>query len=66
MLSAMQILVNKGNIKVPYRDDDAHQLRSYIKYYQSLNKEKTRQKSTRKMPILLSKLKKESNKLRRS
>ncbi|TXL06436.1 IS110 family transposase [Methylococcaceae bacterium CS1] len=45
MLSAMQILVGKGDIKIPYRDDDAHQLRSYIKYYQSLNKEKTRQKN---------------------
>ena len=45
MLSAMQILVNDDDIKVPYRDKDAHQLRSYIKYYQSLNKEKTRQKN---------------------
>ncbi|TXL21487.1 IS110 family transposase [Methylococcaceae bacterium HT5] len=45
MLSAMQILVGKGDIKIPYRDDDAHQLRSYIKYYQSLNKKKTRQKN---------------------
>lgn len=45
MLSSMQILVSKGDIKVPYRDEDAHQLRSYIKYYQSLNKEKTRQKN---------------------
>ena len=42
MLSAMHILANEGDIKVPYRDEDAHQLRSYIKYYQSLNKEKTR------------------------
>jgi transposase len=42
MLSAMQILANEGDIKVPYRDEDAHQLRSYIKYYQSLNKERTR------------------------
>ena len=45
MLSAMQILANEGDIKIPYRDEDAHQLRSYIKYYQSLNKEKTRQKN---------------------
>ncbi len=45
MLSAMQILAGKGNIKIPYRDEDAHQLMSYIKYYQSLNKEKTRQKN---------------------
>ncbi|WP_221901759.1 IS110 family transposase [Bathymodiolus platifrons methanotrophic gill symbiont] len=28
MLSAMQILVGKGDIKIPYRDDDAHQLRN--------------------------------------
>ena len=45
MLSAMHILVGEGDIKVPYRDEDAHQLRSYIKYYQSLNKEKTRLKN---------------------
>ena len=45
MLSSMHILVNEGDIKIPYRDEDAHQLRSYIKYYQSLNKEKTRQKN---------------------
>ena len=45
MLSAMQILANEGDIKIPYRDEDAHQLRSYIKYYQSLNKEITRQKN---------------------
>lgn len=45
MLSAMHILVNDGDIKVPHRDEDAHQLRSYIKYYQSLNKEKTRLKN---------------------
>lgn len=45
MLSAMHILVNEGDIKVPHRDKDAHQLRSYIKYYQTLNKEKTRLKS---------------------
>jgi transposase len=45
MLSAMHILINEGDIKIPYRDEDAHQLRSYIKYYQSLNKEKTRQKN---------------------
>ncbi len=70
MLSAMKILAGKGDIKAPYRDDDAHQLRSYIKYYQSLSKEKTRQKiilkqqkSIRKITIFLSKLKKESNNL---
>lgn len=45
MLSAMHILAGEGDIKVPYRDEDAHQLRSYIKYYQSLNKEKTRLKN---------------------
>jgi len=45
MLSAMQMLASEGDIKVPYRDEDAHQLRSYVKYYQSLNKEKTRQKN---------------------
>ena len=45
MLSAMHILVREGDIKVPHRDEDAHQLRSYIKYYQSLNKEKTRLKN---------------------
>jgi transposase len=42
MLSSMSILAGDGDIKVPYRDEKAHQLRSYIKYYQSLNKEKTR------------------------
>jgi len=45
MLSAMSILASEEDIKVPYRDERAHQLRSYIKYYQSLNKEKTRQKN---------------------
>ncbi len=45
MLSAIHILACEGDIKVPYRDEDAHQLKSYIKYYQSLNKEKTRQKN---------------------
>ena len=45
MLSAMHILVSESDIKIPLRDEDAHQLRSYIKYYQSLNKEKTRLKN---------------------
>lgn len=45
MLSSMHILISEGDIKVPQRDEDAHQLRSYIKYYQSLNKEKTRLKN---------------------
>jgi len=42
MLSAMHILAKESDIKVPYRDEKAHQLRSYIKYYQTLNKEKVR------------------------
>ena len=45
MLSAMSILASEKDIKVPYRDEMAHQLRSYIKYYQSLNKERTRHKN---------------------
>lgn len=45
MLSAMQMLAGDGDIKIPYRDEDAHKLRSYIKYYQSLNKEQTRLKN---------------------
>jgi transposase len=45
MLSAMHIVVGEDDIKVPHRDEDAHQLRSYVKYYQSLNKEKTRLKN---------------------
>jgi len=45
MLSAMSILAREGDIKVPYRDEGAHQLRAYVKYYQSLNKEKTRQRN---------------------
>ena len=44
MLSAMHILAKDDDIKVPHRDKDAHQIRSYIKYYQSLNKEKVRLK----------------------
>lgn len=42
MLSQMHILVKEGDIKVPYRDKKAHQIRSYIKYYQSLVKEERR------------------------
>jgi transposase len=45
MLSTMHILIKEGDVKIPHRDEDAHQLRSYVKYYQSLNKEKTRLKS---------------------
>ncbi len=47
MLSAMQMLAGDGDIKIPHRDEVAHKLRSYIKYYQSLNKEKTRLKNYR-------------------
>jgi transposase len=42
MLSQMYILVKEGDVKVPYRDKEAHQIRSYIKYYQSLVKEERR------------------------
>lgn len=45
MLSGMHILIKEGDVKVPHRDEDAHQLRSYVKYYQALNKEKTRLKN---------------------
>ena len=44
-LSAMHVIIKAGDVRVPYRDEDAHQLRSYIKYYQSLNKDKTRLKN---------------------
>jgi len=43
MLSKMYILAKKEDIKVPKRDEEAHQIRSYIKYYQSLVKEHIRQ-----------------------
>lgn len=43
MLSKMYILAKKEDIKVPKRDEEAHQIRSYIKYYQSLVKEHRRQ-----------------------
>ena len=42
MLSQMHILARKGDIKVPSRDEKAHQIRSFIKYYQSLVKEERR------------------------
>lgn len=45
MLSAMHILAEAKDIKVPFRDKSAHKLRSFIKYYQSLNKEKVRAKN---------------------
>jgi len=43
MLSQMHILAKEGDIKVPIRDEKAHQVRSYIKYYQALVKEHIRQ-----------------------
>jgi len=43
MLSKMSILAKEKDIKVPKRDEEAHQIRSYIKYYQSLVKEYRRQ-----------------------
>ena len=43
MLSQMHILAKEQDIKVPKRDEQAHQIRSYIKYYQSLVKEHRRQ-----------------------
>lgn len=45
MLSKMHILATDMDIKVPYRDTKAHQIRAYIKYYQSLIKEEIRQKN---------------------
>jgi len=43
MLSQMHILAKETDIKVPKRDEKAHQIRSYIKYYQSLVKDHRRQ-----------------------
>ncbi len=45
MLSKMHILATDMDIKVPYRDTKAHQIRAYIKYYQFLIKEEIRQKN---------------------
>jgi len=45
MLSEMHILAKEKDIKVPFRDEKAHQIRSFIKYYQSLVKEHIRQKN---------------------
>ena len=42
MLSQMHILAKDGDIKVPSRDKEAHQIRSLIKYYQSLVKDERR------------------------
>ncbi len=42
MLSRMHILAKEGEIRVPSRDEKAHQIRSLIKYYQSLVKEERR------------------------
>jgi len=42
MLSRMHILAEPNDIKVPYRDVKAHQIRSLMKYYQSLVKEENR------------------------
>ncbi len=45
MLSQMHILAQPEDIKIPSRDEKAHEIRSYIKYYQSLVKEHIRQKN---------------------
>ena len=42
MLSSMHVLVKENDIKVPSKDEKAHQIRSFIKYHQSLGKEKIR------------------------
>lgn len=42
MLSQMYKIVEEGDVKVPSRDIKAHQIRSFIKYYQSLIKEERR------------------------
>ena len=42
MLSNMSIVANNEDIKIPKRDVNAHQIRSYVKYYQSLVKEEVR------------------------
>ncbi len=42
MLSRMYILAEPNDIKVPFRDTKAHQIRSLMKYYQSLVKEENR------------------------
>lgn len=45
MLSQMNILAKEGDIKVPFIDETAHRIRSLIKYYYSLIKEKGRAKN---------------------
>lgn len=45
MLSKMQVVANKKDIKVPSRDEEAYKIRSFIKYYNTLTKEKTRLKN---------------------
>ncbi|RXJ76924.1 IS110 family transposase [Arcobacter sp. F2176] len=42
MLSQMNILAKEKDIKIPVRDDSAHKIRSFIKYYHSLIKEEGR------------------------
>ena len=42
MLSRMHILAKDDDIKVPSRDKEAHKIRSFVKYYQSLVKEHIR------------------------
>ena len=42
MLSRMHILATDADIKIPSRDENAHQMRALIKYYQWLLKEKMR------------------------
>jgi len=45
MLSRMYILAKDDDIKVPSRDKEAHKIRSFVKYYQSLVKEHIRIKN---------------------
>ena len=45
MLSQMHILATDKDIQIPVRDVKAHQIRSYIKYYQSLVKDEIRAKN---------------------
>ena len=45
MLSKMHVIARDEDIKIPKRDANAHQLRSYVKYYQSLVKEEVRSKN---------------------
>ena len=47
MLSRMSMLATPRDIKVPYRDAKAHQIRSLMKYYQSLIKEENRHSNYR-------------------